>query len=167
MPGLKTGMNFTGNGFEKWQYWSEKYPASRVASIFPASRVSEKRSGLGKPGCTPRPPLGIPRSTPPGGRVSLRKQPFLLALRRRGRFAQRVNSRNVLSGQERGNRLFWQARGECGLGGLLAGKSFFLFSGAAEATQTKPLKQSFPGGEAREKRRWEKRSRIIEGWLKG
>ena len=51
--------------------------------------------------------------------------------------------------------------------GSLAGKRFFLFSRAAEATQTKPPKQSFPGGEARERRQWEKRSRIMEGWLKG
>ena len=130
MPGLKTGMNFTGHGLETGlkndSSGLKKYPASRVAWIFPASRVSEKRSGLGKPGCTP--PLRISRSTPQGGRVSLRKQPFLLALRRRGRFARRVNSRNVLSGQERGETGCFGRLGESGvLGDCWREKVFFCF----------------------------------------
>ena len=57
-------------------------------------------------------------------------------------------------------------RGEWGLGGFVGGKTFSLFSRVAEATQTKPPKQSFPGGEARERPQSEKRSRIIQGWLK-
>ena len=52
-------------------------------------------------------------------------------------------------------------RGEWGLGGSLAGKRFLCFY-----VPPKPPKLSFPGGEARKRPQWEKRSRIIEGWLK-